>query len=244
MKTARSLQLGHPLNWTSSGNGRAGRMFDPARPSAELDWFSLADGGASRVVDSARPSAELEWFSSADGRAGRVADPARPSAKLVVWSIQLGHPPSWTLPQMSILCQKMDSIKPWEDETRANSIRSRRREIRGWDEDRLVDPTRRAGELDCSFGPTHPFGEFDSSFGPTRPASWTARSVQLARSASWTTRLVQLAERASWTTRSVKLPERSSWTCIHLAPMASRDDRALCLFHCFDAHDPFVQGFE
>ncbi|KAF2561210.1 hypothetical protein F2Q70_00016748 [Brassica cretica] len=40
------------------------------------------------------------------------------------------------------------------DETRASSIRSRRRELRGRDEDRLVDPARRTGKLDCLFGPT------------------------------------------------------------------------------------------
>ncbi|KAF2574834.1 hypothetical protein F2Q70_00004950 [Brassica cretica] len=63
MKTVRSFQLGHPPNWTCSArrmaelvvlsislghlpnwtgpawrmDGRAGRLFDPARPSAELD---------------------------------------------------------------------------------------------------------------------------------------------------------------------------------------------------------------
>ena len=43
------------------------------------------------------------------------------------------------------------------------------RELRGQDEDRLVDPTRRTGELDYLFGPTHPFGELDDLFDPTRP---------------------------------------------------------------------------
>ncbi|KAF3569218.1 hypothetical protein DY000_02011345 [Brassica cretica] len=41
-------------------DGRAGRVVDPARPSAELDWFSWSCGQAGRVVDSARPSAELD----------------------------------------------------------------------------------------------------------------------------------------------------------------------------------------
>ena len=45
---------------SSSVDGRAGRVFVPARPSAELDWFSLADSRAGRVVDPARPSAELD----------------------------------------------------------------------------------------------------------------------------------------------------------------------------------------
>ncbi|KAG5400437.1 hypothetical protein IGI04_015044 [Brassica rapa subsp. trilocularis] len=57
-----------------------------------------------------------------------------------------------------------------QDETRASSIQSRRRELRGRDEDRIVDPTRRAGELDCSLDPTHRAGELDCSFGPTRRA--------------------------------------------------------------------------
>ncbi|KAF2546028.1 hypothetical protein F2Q70_00021032 [Brassica cretica] len=53
-----------------------------------------------------------------------------------------------------------------QDETRASSIQSRRREPRGQDEGRLVDPTRRTGELDCTFGafgPTRPFGELDGA---------------------------------------------------------------------------------
>ncbi|KAF3607883.1 hypothetical protein DY000_02047845 [Brassica cretica] len=54
---------------SSSADGRAGRVFDPARPSG-----------------------------SADDRAGRVFDPARPSAELVTCSIQLGHPPNWASP--------------------------------------------------------------------------------------------------------------------------------------------------
>ncbi|KAF3586873.1 hypothetical protein F2Q69_00027351 [Brassica cretica] len=55
-------------------------------------------------------------------------------------------------------------------ETRAGSIQSRRRELRGRDEGRLADPM----------------------------ASWTARSVQLAERASWTAHSVQLARSASW----------------------------------------------
>ncbi|KAF3561750.1 hypothetical protein DY000_02016487 [Brassica cretica] len=102
--TVRSFQLGHLPNWTGparragrvfdpaqpsakldwsgSADGRAGRVFDLARPSAELDWFILAGGRAGRIVDPAPPSAELDWFSSAVGRAGRLVDPARPSAEL------------------------------------------------------------------------------------------------------------------------------------------------------------------
>ncbi|KAF2573742.1 hypothetical protein F2Q70_00002846 [Brassica cretica] len=57
------------------------------------------------------------------------------------------------------------------------------RELRGRDEDRLVDPTRQRdsafgptrlfGKLNGAFGPTRPFGELDGAFGPTRRASWT-----------------------------------------------------------------------
>ncbi|KAF3526519.1 hypothetical protein F2Q69_00047370 [Brassica cretica] len=79
MKTARSFQLGHPPNWSrvrsSSAIRRAGHVFDPARPSAELDWSSSADGRTSRVFDPDRRMAEL---------VGRVVDPARPSAELVI----------------------------------------------------------------------------------------------------------------------------------------------------------------
>ncbi|KAF2618704.1 hypothetical protein F2Q68_00040193 [Brassica cretica] len=69
-----------------------------------------------------------------------------------------------------------------QDETRAGSIQSRRRELRGRDEGRLVDQTRPFGGLDSlldptrlfcelvgAFGPTRPFGELDGVFGPTRP---------------------------------------------------------------------------
>ena len=139
LKTARSFQLGHPPNWPSwsrvrsssairrtgliqIGGCRAGRVIDPARPSAELDCSArrMAElvvlpiqlghppkwtGPARRVFGPARPSADLDWFSLADGRAGRVVDPARPSAELVVWSIQLGHPPTWTV------CSVHTSIK-------------------------------------------------------------------------------------------------------------------------------------
>ncbi|KAF3570062.1 hypothetical protein F2Q69_00061324 [Brassica cretica] len=51
-------------------------------------------------------------------------------------------------------------------ETRAGSIRSRRRKLRGRDEGMLVDPTRRMGELDDLLDPTRPFGELDGAFGP------------------------------------------------------------------------------
>ncbi|KAF3528805.1 hypothetical protein DY000_02040853 [Brassica cretica] len=70
-----SIQLDGWPSWSrvqsSSADGRAGRVFDPARPSAELGWFSSADGRAGPMVDPARPSAELDWFCSADGRASR-----------------------------------------------------------------------------------------------------------------------------------------------------------------------------
>ncbi|KAF2590545.1 hypothetical protein F2Q70_00039486 [Brassica cretica] len=58
---------------------------------------------------------------------------------------------------------------PDRDETREGSIQSRRRELRGRDEGRLVDPTRRTGELDDLIDPTRPFGELDGAFGPTCP---------------------------------------------------------------------------
>ncbi|KAF2612573.1 hypothetical protein F2Q70_00011659 [Brassica cretica] len=54
-----------------------------AWPSVELDWSSSADGRAGRVFDPARRMAELDWFSSADDRAGRVVVPARRMAELV-----------------------------------------------------------------------------------------------------------------------------------------------------------------
>ncbi|KAF2534999.1 hypothetical protein F2Q68_00018879 [Brassica cretica] len=58
------VQLGGWPSWSrvrsSSADGRAGRVVDPARPSPELDWFSWSCGQAGRVVDSARPSAELD----------------------------------------------------------------------------------------------------------------------------------------------------------------------------------------
>ncbi|KAF3501916.1 hypothetical protein F2Q69_00039869 [Brassica cretica] len=63
-KSTGLVQLGGWPSWSrvrsNSANGRAGRVVDPARPSAELDWFSWSCGQAGRVVDSARPSAELD----------------------------------------------------------------------------------------------------------------------------------------------------------------------------------------
>ncbi|KAF2595020.1 hypothetical protein F2Q70_00043763 [Brassica cretica] len=53
--------------------------------------------------------------------------------------------------------------------TSVSSIRSRKRELQGWDEGMLVDPTRRTGDLDCSFGPTFRTSELDGAFSPTRP---------------------------------------------------------------------------
>ncbi|KAG5397197.1 hypothetical protein IGI04_019011 [Brassica rapa subsp. trilocularis] len=49
------------------------------------------------------------------------------------------------------------------------SIQSRRRELRGRGEGRLVDPTRQTGLLDDLLDPNRPFGELDGAFGPTRP---------------------------------------------------------------------------
>ncbi|KAF3555770.1 hypothetical protein F2Q69_00013643 [Brassica cretica] len=51
---------------------------------------------------------------------------------------------------------------------RASSIRSRNRELRGWDEGSLVDPTHPTGELDCLFGPTRRTGELDDLLVSTR----------------------------------------------------------------------------
>ncbi|KAF3590821.1 hypothetical protein DY000_02022734 [Brassica cretica] len=55
------------------------------------------------------------------------------------------------------------------NETRAGSIQGRRRELRGQDEGRLVDPTRRTGELDDMLDPTRRTGELDVLLDPTRP---------------------------------------------------------------------------
>ncbi|KAF3552048.1 hypothetical protein DY000_02007524 [Brassica cretica] len=99
-RAGRVFDLARPsaeMDWFSSAIGRAGRVVDPARPSAKLDWSSSADGRAGRVFDPARSSAELGCSCLVDGRAGRVFDPARPSAELVACSIQLGHLPSWTV---------------------------------------------------------------------------------------------------------------------------------------------------
>ena len=56
MKIARSLQLGHPLNWTSSGNGRAGRVFDPARMAELVAWSIQLGHPPSWTVCSVHPS--------------------------------------------------------------------------------------------------------------------------------------------------------------------------------------------
>ncbi|KAF3531468.1 hypothetical protein DY000_02039897 [Brassica cretica] len=40
--------------------------------------------------------------------------------------------------------------------------------LRGRDGGRLIDPTRRMGELDCMFGPTRRTGELDGLLDPTR----------------------------------------------------------------------------
>ncbi|KAG5377906.1 hypothetical protein IGI04_025748 [Brassica rapa subsp. trilocularis] len=64
------------------------------------------------------------------------------------------------------------------DETRASSIQSQSGGGRGVGggggelrEGRMIDPTRRIGELDCMFGPTRPFCELDGSVDPTLPFS-------------------------------------------------------------------------
>ena len=49
------------------------------------------------------------------------------------------------------------------------------------DEGRLIDPTRRPGELDCMFGPTLPFGELDGSVDPTSPFGELVGSSGLTR---------------------------------------------------------------
>ncbi|KAF2559575.1 hypothetical protein F2Q68_00016789 [Brassica cretica] len=54
------------------------------------------------------------------------------------------------------------------DKTRVGSIQSRRRELRGRDEGRLFDPTRRTGVFDGSFGPTRRTGELNGAFDPSR----------------------------------------------------------------------------
>ncbi|KAF2545838.1 hypothetical protein F2Q70_00020380 [Brassica cretica] len=84
---------------------------------------------------------------------------------------------------MSIL-RRSSNDNSDRDETRAGSIQSRRRELRGRDEGRLADPM----------------------------ASWTARSVQLAERVSWMVRSVQLARSASWMVPSVQLARSASWT--------------------------------
>ncbi|KAG5385582.1 hypothetical protein IGI04_037052 [Brassica rapa subsp. trilocularis] len=51
------------------------------------------------------------------------------------------------------------------DETRAGSIQSRRKKLRGRDKGRLVDPTCQTGELDDLIDPTCSFGKLDGAFG-------------------------------------------------------------------------------
>ncbi|KAF2587467.1 hypothetical protein F2Q70_00035659 [Brassica cretica] len=54
------------------------------------------------LVNPARPSDGLDRSIPSNSRADRVVDPAW---RMVVWSIQLGHPPSWTV------CSVHHSIK-------------------------------------------------------------------------------------------------------------------------------------
>ena len=170
LKTARSFQLGHPPNWPSwsrvrsssairrtgliqIGGCRAGRVIDPARPSAELDWFSSADGRAGRFADPARPSAEMDWSSSADGRAGRVwfsstdgravrvVDPARPSAELY-WSSSSRVRSSSAIHRSGLV-----QFGGWPSWSRGQSSSAIRRA------GRLVDPARPSADLDSVLCP-------------------------------------------------------------------------------------------
>ncbi|KAF2541147.1 hypothetical protein F2Q68_00031520 [Brassica cretica] len=63
MKTTQSFQLGHPPNWSrvrsSSADGRAGRVFNPDRPSAVLVAWSIQHGHPPSWTGSARRMAEL-----------------------------------------------------------------------------------------------------------------------------------------------------------------------------------------
>ena len=62
---------------------------------------------------------------------------------------------------------KVPTVTPIE--MKQEQVRSNPKgELRGRDEGRLIDPTRRTGELDCMFGPTHLFGELDGLLHPTR----------------------------------------------------------------------------
>ena len=71
-------------NRSSSADGRAGRAFDPDRPSSKL--AGPARRMAELVVRLVQLGGWLSWScvrsSSADGRAGRAFDPARPSAEM------------------------------------------------------------------------------------------------------------------------------------------------------------------
>ncbi|KAF3594822.1 hypothetical protein DY000_02020973 [Brassica cretica] len=83
-------------------------------------------------------------------------------------------------------------------------------ELRGPDECRMIDPTRRTGDLDCTFGPTRPLGELDGSVHPTRPfgeLDGFVRSNPPVRRVG----LIQLAEWASWLVHPVQLDPSASW---------------------------------
>ncbi|KAF3488827.1 hypothetical protein F2Q69_00052477 [Brassica cretica] len=70
----------------------------------------------------------------------------------------------------------------------------------------MIDPTRRTGDLDWTFGPTRPFGELDGSVHPTRPfgeLDGFARSNSPVRRVG----LIQLAEWASWTDPTRRMGE-------------------------------------
>ena len=107
--TARSFQLGGWPSWSRARSNSAILQAGLVQLGGWPSWSRARSSSAIRrdghVLDRARPSAELDWFSSAIRRAGRVVDPARPSTELVAWSIQLGHPPSWTV------CSVHPSIK-------------------------------------------------------------------------------------------------------------------------------------
>ncbi|KAF3532738.1 hypothetical protein DY000_02039783 [Brassica cretica] len=117
---ACSIQLGHPPNWTGSARtSSARRMAELVTCSIQLghppNWTGLARWIWSRVRSSSAirqaglvqlggwPSWSRGQTSSAIRRAGLVQLGGWP--RWSFWSIQLGHPPSWTV------CSVHPSIK-------------------------------------------------------------------------------------------------------------------------------------
>ncbi|WZZ78257.1 hypothetical protein YC2023_098829 [Brassica napus] len=98
------------LDWSSSADGRAGRVVDPDRPSAKLDLSSSEDGRSGRVVDPARPSAELDWSSSAINRAGQCALSVV-SGLLVLLRVECGK--NGATPYEGCLRTLVEGIKPF-----------------------------------------------------------------------------------------------------------------------------------